>query len=144
MRAHYVDIEHDFTTPVEQVFGYLAEHENLTLIFPGIKIERVASGSDGTRNGPGSARSMNAPGLPPFVETTTEVVPNERIVYRITDGKVPLRDHEGVMVFSSRPGGSHLHYRIRLSSPIPGLALMLKTKLTRDVTGGLRKLDGLA
>src|SRR5690242_1609976 len=104
-----VRIDHDFTTPPERVFDYLSEHENLEPLF-GARITRLRDGDDGTRNGPGSARELKLGPLPGFVETTTEVIPNELIRYRITKGS-PLRGHEGVMRFTpTANGGTHLHY----------------------------------
>ncbi len=70
----------------------------------------------------------------------TELVPNERIVYTITKGG-PMRDHEGVMAFSSTPGGgSHLDYRIRFGSAVPGLAAVMQRAVTRSITAGLGQL----
>ena len=72
------------------------------------------------------------------------MVPGERIVYRITKGS-PLRGHLGVMRFSRLPdGGTHLDYRIRLSSPAPGLALLAKAALTRTIEQGLPEVDARA
>jgi uncharacterized protein YndB with AHSA1/START domain len=142
MRAHHVHVEHDFALPVERAFAFLAEHENLGVIFP-TRVERVRDGET-ERNGVGSCRRLSFSGLLPFEETVTEVVPNERIVYRITRG-TPLRGHEGVMTFSSLPnGGSHLDYRIRLASPVPGLAAIVKRALTRSIADGLAKVDRAA
>ena len=42
MKEHWVDIERDFSAPVEQVFGYLAEHENLEKLF-GAKVSACAT-----------------------------------------------------------------------------------------------------
>lgn len=144
MRAmERVYVEQDFSRPVEQVFAYLSEHENLEPLF-GAKIKRLRDGDDGTRNGVGSARSLKVGPLPPFTETTTEVVPNELIRYRITEGGV-LRDHEGVMRFSSRPdGGSHLAYEIRFRGMLPGLGKLVKLGLDRNIRAGLKKVDANA
>jgi uncharacterized protein YndB with AHSA1/START domain len=140
MRAHNVHVEHDFAKPVDRVFAYLAEHEHLADLF-GAKVTRLNDGTDGTRNGVGSRRSLRIAVLPPFEETVTEWVPDELIVYRITKGS-PLRGHEGVMRFSALPGGgSHLDYRIRLASPVPGLAAIVQKALTRSVTKALPKVD---
>lgn len=143
MRAHHVHVRHDFDKPVERVFAYLSEHENLSALFPA-RVERLRDGSDGHRNGVGSCRRLRGPGLPPFEETVTEFEPGRRIEYRITKGS-PLRGHVGVMEFAERPGGgSSLDYRIRLASPIPGLAALVKLALTRSIRSGLRKVDELA
>lgn len=141
MRLHHVHVTHDFSAPVERVYAYLAEHENLSALF-GIRVERVRDGET-ERNGVGSCRKLSFFGLLPFEETVTEVVPNERIVYRITRGS-PMRGHEGVMAFSpgGRDGtGTHLDYRIKLGSAVPGLALIVSRVLSGRIAGGLRKLD---
>lgn len=133
-----VHVTQDFPQPVEQVFTYLAEHENLAPVF-GAKIKRLNDGTDGTRNGVGSAREMRVGPLPPFVETTVEVVPNELIRYRITKGGV-LKDHEGVLRFASRGEGSHLEWTIAFNGKLPGIAPIVKTKLTRDVSRAMQRL----
>ena len=138
-----VTIDREFTQPPERVFAYLAEHENLEPLF-GAKIKRLSDGDDGTRNGPGSSRQMRLGPLPPFVETTTEVVPGELIRYRITKGS-PLRDHEGVMRFSSDGnGGTRLHYEITFGAVVPGLDRVVAAGLKRNIAKGLQKVDAAA
>jgi uncharacterized protein YndB with AHSA1/START domain len=138
-----VTIDRDFTAPPERVFAYLSEHEHLEPLF-GAKIRRLSDGEDGTRNGPGSSREMRLGPLPPFVETTTEVVPNELIRYRITKGS-PLRGHEGVMRFTpTAGGGTHLHYEITFGAALPGVDRVVAAMLRRTVPRGLDKVDGAA
>ena len=138
MRLQHVHVTQDFDAPVERTFAYLAEHENLGPLF-GVKIERLRDGET-ERNGVGSCRKMSFNGLLPFEETVTELVPNERIVYRLTKG-TPLRDHEGTMAFvATAGGGTHLDYRIRFGSPVPGLAALMARVLTLRISGALRKL----
>ncbi len=135
MRAHHVHVEHHFQKPPEAIFAYLAEHENLADVF-GAKITRLSDGQDGERNGVGSVRKLQIGPLPPFEETVTEFVPSERIVYKITKGS-PLRGHVGVMTFAPEGTGTRFVYDIRLASPVPGLALLVRTSLTRSITQAL-------
>src|SRR5437588_11309923 len=106
-RVHVVQ---DFPQSVAELFAYLSEQENLEPLF-GAKIKRLSDGSDGTRNGAGASRELRVGPLPPFVETNAEVIPNQLIRYRITKGGI-LKDHEGVMRFSSQGTGSRLEYTI--------------------------------
>ncbi len=53
MRLHHIHVQRDFTQPVERVFAYLAEHENLGAIFKPLRVERVRDGQS-ARNGVGS------------------------------------------------------------------------------------------
>jgi uncharacterized protein YndB with AHSA1/START domain len=138
-RLSHVHVTHDFRAPVERVFAYLAEHENLAALF-GTRIERVCDG-DPERNGVGSRRRLSFHGLLPFEETVTTFAPNERIVYRITKGS-PMRDHEGTIAFAATDGGgTRLDYRIRFGSAVPGLAAVVARALHGNIARGLRKLD---
>jgi uncharacterized protein YndB with AHSA1/START domain len=131
VRAHHVLIEHDFAKPPERIFAYLAEHENLAEVF-GAKVTRLRDG-ERERNGVGSVRKLQIGPLPPFEETVTEFVVPERIVYRITKGS-PLRGHLGTMTFApTTAGGTRMVYDIRLASPVPGLALLVRAALTRSI-----------
>jgi uncharacterized protein YndB with AHSA1/START domain len=138
MRAHHVKVEHRFAKPPERVFAYLSEHENLAEIF-GAKVTRLRDG-DSERNGVGSVRRLQIGPAPPFEETVTEFVPSERIVYKITKGS-PLRGHVGVMTFAPDGEGTHFLYDIRLASPIPGLAALVRLSLTRSINQGLAKVE---
>lgn len=136
-------MEQDFALPVDRVFAFLAEHENLNHLFPA-KVTRLKDGADGTRNGEGSVRALKIGPLPAFEETNTKVVPNEVIEYRITKGS-PLRNHSGRMEFSEKPGGgSHLRYEISFGAVVPGLDVIVAKALKRDVSKGLQKVDSLA
>ncbi|WP_372790283.1 SRPBCC family protein [Paraconexibacter sp.] len=138
-----IAVDYDFNVPVERAFAFLAEHENLSALFPA-KITRLKDGDDGTRNGVGSVRQLRIAVLPPFEETNTTVVPNELIEYRITKGS-PLRGHRGKMVFTERPGGgSHLRYEIEFGAVVPGLDVVIAKALQSGIKKGLPKVDKLA
>ncbi len=132
-------VERDFAKPPERIFNHLAEHENLAEVF-GAKVTRLRDGEDGERNGAGSVRQLQIGPLPPFEETVTEFVPFERIVYRITKGS-PLRGHLGVMSFAPGSNGTRFVYDIRLASPLPGLALLVRAMLTRSITRSLANVE---
>ena|SRR5437588_9131165 len=139
MRAYWVHVEHDFAKPPERIFAHLAEHENLAEVF-GAKVRRLNDGEDGTRNGVGSRRQLRIGPLAPFEETVAEFVPAERIVYRITRGS-PLRGHVGTMIFVPKNGGTRFMYDIRIASPIPGLAPIVRTMLTRSIVASLPSVE---
>ena len=129
----------DFSAPPEALFNHLAEHENLGALF-NAKVTRVNDGRT-SRNGVGSKRLIKVGPSPAFEETVTEFEPNELIEYRITRGGV-LKGHVGIMRFTALPGGgTHLDYRIRIASSIPGVAPVVRAALTRGITKGLSGLD---
>ena len=132
-------IEHDFAKPPDRIFAHLAEHENLAEVF-GAKITRLRDGDDGERNGVGSVRQLQIGPMPPFEETVTEFVAPRRIVYRITKGG-PLRGHVGIMTFAPTPGGTSFVYDIRIASPIPGLAPLVRASLTRSIERSLAAVE---
>jgi uncharacterized protein YndB with AHSA1/START domain len=142
MRAYWVHVEHDFSKPPERIFAHLAEHENLAAVF-GMKVTRLSDGEDGERNGVGSRRQLRTGPLPPFEETVTEFDPPERIVYRITKGG-PLRGHIGTMTFVPKDGGTRFMYDIRIASPIPGLAPIVRAMLTRSIVSSLPAVERAA
>ncbi|MEZ5074711.1 MAG: SRPBCC family protein [Solirubrobacterales bacterium] len=127
--------DHDYDLPPDRVFAYLSEHENLAAML-GARITRLKDGSDGHRNGVGSARELKVGPAPPFEETVTEFVPNELIAYEITKGS-PLKDHHGEMRFTPEGDGTHLHYEISFASKLPGIDLIVAQGLKRNVPKGL-------
>jgi uncharacterized protein YndB with AHSA1/START domain len=140
MKEHWVDIERDLSASVEQVFNHFAEHENLHSLL-GAKIRRVRDGET-ERNGVGSRRELKIGPLPSFDETVTQYVPNELIEYKITRG-TPLDGHVGTMRFSpTADGGTHLHYRIRFASKIPGVAALVSKAVGNNIEKGLKNVPG--
>jgi uncharacterized protein YndB with AHSA1/START domain len=138
-----VIVDYDFSVPVERSFAYLAEHEHLADVF-GAKIKRLQDGTDGNRNGVGSARELRIGPGPAFVETVTDYVPNELIGYEITKGS-PLKNHRGEMRFTpNADGGSHLHYEISFSGKAPGIGPIVAAGLRRNIPKGLGKVDSAA
>jgi uncharacterized protein YndB with AHSA1/START domain len=134
--------DRDFSLPRDRVFDCMAEHENLSELF-GAKVRRLCDGTDGHRNGVGSARELRVGPLPPFEETVTEFVPGELIRYRITKGS-PMRGHDATMRFSTNGSGTHLHYEISFGAALPGLAPLLGAVLQRSIASGLGRVDDLA
>ncbi len=127
--------DQDYALPPERVFDYFAEHENLAAVF-GAKVTRLKNGTDGHRNGVGSARELKVGPTPPFEETVTEYVPNELIAYEITKGS-PLKGHHGEMRFTQEGDKTHLHYEISFASKIPGVDFIVAQGLKKNVGKGL-------
>ena len=136
-----IEITYDFALPVERVYAFLSEHENLGPLFAA-KVTRIRDGASG-RNGAGSVRSLKIGLLPAFQETVTEAIVDQRIAYRITRGS-PLRGHSGQMDFSPLGSGSRLVYVIEFGAILPGLARLIKFGLERNVRTGLKTVDSTA
>jgi len=139
MAVQRIDIRKEFAVPVDKLFAFLSVHKNLETIFAPAKIRRVKDGSD-VPDGLGSVRRMRILIAPPFEETITARVPDERIEYRITRGS-PLRNHHGVMRFSSTPsGGSALHYTIEFEGKLPLVGPIVRAGLDNAIRRGLDKV----
>jgi hypothetical protein len=140
MREYWVEVNEDVSTSREEVFEFMAEHENLGPLLGGANIARVRDG-DTERNGVGSVRRVKVGPARPFEETVTRFEPHSLIEYQITKGG-PLRNHIGIVALSDAAGGgTNIDYRIRVASHIPGLAPLVRGKLTRDITRSIAKLD---
>lgn len=134
-----LSFEKDFDLPPEQVFAYIAEHENLGGVL-GAKVTRIKVGTDGDPNGVGSVREINPPGpIPAFEETVTKVVPNELIVYTVTKG-TPLNHHLGEVSFKPKGTGTHLEWKIEIGTRLPGLDVLIGKILKRNIGSGLDKV----
>lgn len=126
----------DFDLPPDRVFDFFAEHENLGGIL-GAGVTRISDGTDGNRNGVGSARRLDPPGpVPAFEETVTEFVPGEKIEYRVTKG-TPLNHHVGVVTFTPTDSGTHMEWNIEIGTALPGLDFVIAKILIRNIGGGL-------
>lgn len=141
---HRLVMDQDFTLPVERIFAFLSVHENLSLVLAPMKVERIKEGTD-SPDGVGSARRLAIGGkIGPFVETVTEVVPNERIVYTVTKGS-PIKNHRGVQTFTSLPnGGSHLRWEISFDGKVPLIGAVVAAGIKNSVSKGLKKVDSRA
>lgn len=138
MPEHRITLHQEFLKPVDEVFGYLADHHNLATIF-GIPVKRVKDG-EGDPNGVGSVRQL---GMKPLAieETVRLVVPNETIEYAITKGGGPVTAHYGKQRFEAIDGGTRLHWEIRFYAPRVVGAVVAKTldvALTRGLRGAKR------
>lgn len=138
MAKQLIDIRQDFDIPLERVFAYLAEHENLAQVFAPARIRRLNDGQP-ERNGVGSARELRILGTPPFIETVTAYKPNELIEYRVTRGS-PIKNHVGTMRFTPTPRGTHLHYTVEFEGRLPLIGALIRPGLAHAMRQGLRRL----
>jgi hypothetical protein len=136
MGQHTIEISHDSSLPVEQMFNALADHNNLSSVF-GIPVKRIKDGYDDV-NGVGSVRAL---GIGPLAtqETIVDLEPNVSIDYEITKFGGPIMNHHGRIDFAPTSRGSRVTWTITFESfPVVGTALekVLGTAITR----GLKKV----
>ena len=138
MGQQRIEIDMDFDIPVDRLFAFLSEHENLEAIFKPARIKRLTDGQ-GARNGVGSSRELRILLTSPFVETVTAYRENELIEYRITQGS-PLKNHKGAMFFRPKPQGAHMHYSIVFEGKLPFVGALIKPGLEMAIRRGLKAL----
>lgn len=136
--TQHIDITKNFGMPVEKLFAFLAEHENLGTIFAPARVTRLRDG-DTSRNGVGSVRQVKMPAGGPLEETVTAFKENALIEYRITRGS-PLKNHHGIMRFSPHGAGSKLHYTIDFEGKFPLVGPILRVILGSAIRKGLDTL----
>lgn len=138
MAQQRIDVVQEFRQPVEEVFAYLADHNNLKKVF-GIPVKRVRDGM-GDVNGVGSVRSL---GFAPLAveETVVGIVPNQSIDYEITRGGGPITNHHGRLSFTKTASGSRVQWSITFDSPLPLVGPVVRQVLKQGLTMGLRKIS---
>ena len=138
MGQQRIEVVQEFSLPVDQLFAYLSEHENLSTIFAPAKVTRVRNG-DTARNGVGSVRLVHVPLAPAVEETVTAFKENEMVEYRITNTG-PIKNHLGVMRFYPFEGGSRLHYTITFEGRLPLIGQVVRAGLDFAIRKGLKKI----
>jgi polyketide cyclase/dehydrase/lipid transport protein len=135
MARQEIEVVQDFNVPVDRLFEFMAEHENLSQVLPA-RIKRLRDGNT-ERNGVGSVRRMFMGGLMPLDEEVTAVEDNALIRYRVTS-KGPIRNHQGTQRFSARDGGSRLSWSIAFDPVVPGTGKVIASGLELGLRRGLR------
>lgn len=138
MAQQRIEIVQEFALPVEKLFAFLSEHENLSTIFAPARVSRVRDGNT-SRNGVGSVRLVHIPLAPAVEETVTAFKENELVEYRITN-TAPIRNHLGVMRFYPFQGGSRLHYTITFEGRLPLIGSVVRRGLEFSIRKGLKKI----
>lgn len=128
-----------YNAPAETVCNWFAEHQNLGAVFLA-RIRRItdAPGADGP-NGVGSVRRIWIGPTPSFDETITVYEPAKRIEYQITRGS-PIKNHNGVMVFTESAGVTTVDYTINMESKIPGTTGILISIMSFVVRKGMLRV----
>ncbi len=137
MSHHKIVVTETSAQPVEDIFSFLAEHQNLSKLFL-LPVRRIKPGADEV-NGVGSVRRL---GIGPLgvEETVTAMEENRSIDYRISRHGGPIRDHRGRIEFSASPTGSQLRWSIEFTAPVAILGHAISQVLEQALRQGLRRL----
>lgn len=139
MKLQRIEIIYDFPQPIEKIFAWMGNHNNLGQIFAPFNVTRIKDGQ-GDVNGLGSVRKLSAFPLLPVEETVTVFQPNQLIEYKVTSKLAPIKEHLGVMLFEPYNGGTRLRYSISFKGVVPLLGPVVKVALQQGIKRGLGKL----
>ncbi|WP_405497435.1 SRPBCC family protein [Nocardia sp. NBC_00511] len=124
--------------PRDVVYKLFTERDSLNAYLP-IKVTLKKPGI-GSPSGVGAQYQLGVAGIGP-TEETTELVPNERMVYRVIAG-APVKRHVGTVTFADAPGGTRVVYTMESEPSLPIPAQILEPglrALTNALIGGVRK-----
>jgi len=98
-------------------------------------------------HGTGSVRKISNAGIAVYEEVADFEAPR-RMTYRLVRGPIPIRDHDGEVVFKARAGGTMVYWSCRFRPSIPGtgwaLRLLIAAVFRRALRGLARNLSGKA
>lgn len=125
--------------PRDVVFDVFADRERNGEFLP-ISTRLVREGTT-ERQGVGAVHFLGV-GPVGIQEELTELVPGERIAYKIVRG-APVRSHRGTITFADAPGGTRVRYtmdsRPLLPAPAPLVTLGLRGAIGAMVSGARKE-----
>ncbi|RMI27868.1 SRPBCC family protein [Nocardia stercoris] len=111
--------------PREQVYKLFVERDALSGRLP-IDITLLTPGAP-EPSGVGAVYQLGKFGLG-AKEQTTELVPNERMEYKVVGG-LPVRNHVGTVTFTDAPEGTLVSYRMVSEPSLPAPAFAVQALL---------------
>ncbi|MFI1919745.1 SRPBCC family protein [Nocardia sp. NPDC020380] len=131
-------VETVIPAPRDVVYKLFSERDSLNSVLP-VQISLKKPGA-GSPSGVGAQYHIGLAGIGP-TEETTELVPGEKMVYRVIAG-APVKRHVGTITFADAPGGTKVVYTMESepSLPVPGALLEIGLKgLINAFLGGAKK-----
>lgn len=135
MTAVHISVRRIIACPVADVFAVVQDSEALGRA-AGLPMTLIVEGAD--TNGPGAIRRVGPPVIG-VEETILEVVPNERVRYRISRNGGPIRNYVGQMLTTAKGQGTELTWVMDFEVPWP-LATPLRLVLPRVANLALKRL----
>jgi uncharacterized protein YndB with AHSA1/START domain len=125
-----VRVSQDYDAPPERVWACYTDHRGWTRW---ARLGRVTLAREGqpTADGVGCIRAITTLGFT-VQEEVLVFEPPRRMVYTLTRGAVPIRNHQGEVLCEPLPGDrTRLTWRCQFDSMIPGLGGVLQTGVAR-------------
>lgn len=127
--------------PRETVYKFFVERDGINPYLPVVNFTLKKPGATAATD-VGAQYLIGVKGVG-FVEETTELVPGEKLEYKIIKG-VPVKRHVGTVTFRDTDGGTLVSYTMESepSLPLPGKALELglRTLINQFLKGAKKAL----
>ena len=133
-----VEVQQLIAAPIETVWDRYTDHVSWT-DWAGLGRVRLAREGVPAPNGVGCVREISSLGLK-FYEEVLSFDRPQRMTYRIVRGAVPIRDHQGEVVFEPHGAGTLVTWRCQFNSRIPGLGGAARAYITRLFRNALHAL----
>jgi uncharacterized protein YndB with AHSA1/START domain len=134
-----VEVERHFAAPVEEVWKVYTDHAGWSA-WAGFSKSWLEVEGEPDRNGTGAVRAFGSGAVTAY-EKVLEFEPPKRMTYTVVRGGLPMKNHQGEVVFTPEDGGTRITWRCRFDSKLPGLGGLMRFAVTRVFRTAL---DGLA
>mgnify|MGYP002624421256 FL=1 len=136
----HVEVERVIDAPIEAVWNRYTDHVSWT-DWAGLGKVRLEREGEPPPNGVGCVRAIGS-GTTTVYEEVLSFEPPRRMTYRVVRGGLPITNHFGEVVFEPHDGGTHITWRCRFDSRIPGLGVPFRWLITyvfRSALSGLAR-----
>jgi len=138
MCVQRVEVLQHIAAPPQTVWERYTDHVSWT-DWAGLGRVRLERTGVPAPNGVGCVREISSFGVKVYEEVLS-FDPPRRMTYRIGRGGLPIRDHEGEVVFEPSGGGTLVTWRCRFNSRVPGLGGLFRAFVARLFRNALHNL----
>ncbi len=135
----HVEVRRHFAAPPDAVWRVYTDHANWSA-WAGFQRSWLERPGSPDPNGTGALRGF-ATGPVRVFEEILEFEPPKRMSYRVVRGGLPMKNHRGEVVLEPEGDGTHVVWRCRFESRVPGLGGLQRLLVRRVFRNAL---DGLA
>ncbi len=128
--------------PREEAWAFYTDHAGWSSWAGAGKVHLSKTGAP-ERDGVGCVRVIVNPGVTVEEEVTAFEAPR-RMVYRVVGGRMPLKNHEGEVLFEERDGGTFITWSCYFEPTLPATGWVMKHVIAGVFRRILEKMAALA
>ena len=133
-----VEVVHTFPAEPQAVWDVYTDHAGWNA-WAGIQHSSLKTEGTQDRNGTGAVRCLGSFGMNAY-EEVLEFDPPKRMTYRVVKGGLPMKNHQGEVLFEAQGEGTRITWRCRFDAKVPGLGLFMRLFITRFFRTALQGL----